>query len=253
MKTITLPDCLEPQQEFPLIRIGSNRDGGYLVDQRLLGSDLLSFGISGDWQFEKDWLALAERDVRIVAYDGSIGALKFVGTAIASTFRVHKPSLILRNWSTAIDYHRFLNAKTCFHRKFITHSLSDHHHETLSNAMQHPGLKHPVFLKMDIEGAEYELLDLIVLSQDNIAGIAIEFHEPISNIEAICHFVAELNLPVTNVHVNNCLPKREQENNQPSIEISFSRHMGIGDSKGLPHPLECDNDPTCPPITIRWT
>ena len=67
MKTITLPGCLEPQQEFPLIRIGSDRDGGYLVDQRLLGSDLLSFGISGDWQFEKDWLALAKRDVRIVA------------------------------------------------------------------------------------------------------------------------------------------------------------------------------------------
>ena len=98
--------------------------------------------------------------------------------------------------------------------------------------MQHPGLKHPIFLKMDIEGAEYELLDLIVQSQDNVAGIAIEFHEPLSNIEVICRFALQLNLRVTNVHVNNCLPKGEHNNTEPSIEISFSRHMGIGDRKG---------------------
>ena len=252
MKTITLPISLEPQQEFPLIRVGSDRDGGYLIDQRLLGSDLLSFGISGDWQFEKDWLALAESKCRIVTYDGSIGAVKFICTAIASSFRLNKPALVFRNWSTLIDYHRFLKAKTCFHQKFITHSWSDHNHETFLKALQHPGLKHPIFLKMDIEGAEYELLDQIVQNQDNIAGIAIEFHDPLSNIDVISHFAAELKLRVTNVHANNCLPKKNKSNTEPSIEISFSRYMGIAERKGLPHPLECDNDPSCPPLEIRW-
>ena len=105
---------------------------------------------------------------------------------------------------------------------------------------------------MDIEGAEYELLDLIVQNQNYIAGIAIEFHNPLSNIKAISHFAAELNLRVANVHVNNCLPKGNKSNTEPSIEISFSRHMGIAKHKGLPHPLECDNDPNCPPLAIRW-
>ena len=252
MKIITLPVSLKPQMEFPLARIGSARDGGYLVDERLLGCDLLSFGISGDWKFEKDWLACTESGVRVVAYDGSIGSLKFIGTAIASSFRFHKPSLIRRNWLTAVDYHRFLTAKTSFHQKFVTRSFRDHNHETFARAMQNPELRHPIFLKMDIEGAEYELLDLVVQSQQEICGLAIEFHQPLHNIEAIGYFAKQLNLNITNVHVNNCLPKRDHHNTEPCIEISFSCHKGIEKPEGLPHPLERDNDPTCSPIAIRW-
>ena len=109
-----------------------------------------------------------------------------------------------------------------------------------------------VNLKMDIEGAEYELLDLVVQSQQEICGLAIEFHQPLHNIEAIGYFAKQLNLNITNVHVNNCLPKRDLHNTEPCIEISFSCHKGIEKPEGLPHPLERDNDPTCSPIAIRW-
>lgn len=252
MKTITLPFILKPQMEFPLIRVGSSRDGGYLVDQRLSSHDLLSFGIAGDWQFEKDWLAHSNNEARIVTYDGSIGSLKFIGTALASSFRLHKPSLALRNWVNVLDYHTFLKSKTFFHRKFITYGLSDYNNETFADAIQHKGLNHPIFLKIDIEGTEYELLDSIVQNQQNIAGLAIEFHEPLSNIQTISSFVDKLNLHIANVHVNNCLPKENLENIEPSIEMSFSHHKGVKQHRGLPHPLEQDNDPTCQPIAIRW-
>lgn len=252
MKTITLPANLKPQQEFPLVRLGSARDGGYLVDQRLLGCDLLSFGIAGDWQFEKDWWASAESGIRIVTFDGSIGTLQFVGTAIASSFRLNKPALAFRNWMNVIDYHRFLRSKTSFHRKYITCDLSNHNHETFANALRHQGLQYPVFLKIDIEGAEYQLLDAIIQNQQDLTGLAIEFHNPITNIERISEFVAHLNLNVVNVHANNCLPKNNHENIEPSIEVSFSCHMGVDSYKGLPHPLEKDNDPTCQQIAIHW-
>ncbi|MDC0379374.1 hypothetical protein OAM79_02635 [Litorivicinus sp.] len=252
MKTITLPFILKPQMDFPLIRVGSTRDGGYLVDRRLLGRDLLSFGIAGDWQFEKDWLAHSNNEAQIVTYDGSIGSLKFIGKALASSCRLHKPTLAFRNWANVIDYHKFLKSKTTFHRKFITHNLSDQSNETFANAMQYQKLDHPLFLKIDIEGAEYQLLNAIVQSQQNIAGLAIEFHKPLSNIEAISNFVRRLSLNVVNVHPNNCLPKQSHEDIEPSIEISFSHLTGTDDQKGLPHPLEQDNDPTCQPISIRW-
>lgn len=252
MKTIMLPVILKPHQEFPLVRLGSARDGGYLVDQRLLGCDLLSFGIAGDWQFEKDWLTFSDNKARIVTYDGSIGSLKFIGTAISSSFRLHKPTLVLRNWVNVVDYHRFIKAKTVFHKKFITHSLSDDNHETFATALQRNGLQYPVFLKIDIEGNEYDLLDLIVQRQQDIAGLAIEFHSPLSNIEAISAFVTRLNLNITNVHANNCLPKENREDAEPSIEISFSHRVGVENHKGLPHPLEQHNDSTCQPIGICW-
>lgn len=252
MKTLNLPKILEPKQDYPLVRLGSSRDGGYLIDKRLLGNDLLSFGISGDWKFEKDWKCLSEPSCRIVAFDGSIGALKFLLDAVTSSFRVHKPDLVMRNWHVLFDYFRFLKTQTSFHQKFVTHNITDGAHETYTNALQNYSLTRPVFLKMDIEGNEYELLDSIIDHKASLIGIAIEFHNPLANIEAIKDFVSGIDMNITNVHVNNCLPKDDSKVVTPCIEISLSTQTGTGPSLGHPHPLERENDATCEPIAVNF-
>lgn len=252
MKSITLPKILEPTQDFPLIRLGSARDGGYLVDSRLLESDLLTFGISGDWKFEKDWKNSSRHNCRIVAYDGSIGALKFFVSAIISSFRLHKPDLVARNWGVFVDYFQFLKKHTRFKKKYVTRSNTNRTSEAFSNALLETGLTHPVFLKMDIEGDEYKLLDLILENRDLIAGIAIEFHDPLKHVEAITDFAANIYMNIANIHVNNCLPKEKDNTTEPSIEISFTDQPGDAKFSGLPHPLEQDNDPSCEPVSIRF-
>jgi len=253
MKTLNLPKILEPQHDFPLVRLGSSRDGGYLIDKRLLGNDLLTFGISGDWKFEKDWKRLSETSCRIVAFDGSIGAVKFLVDAVTSSFRVHKPDLIMRNWQVLFDYFRFLKTQTSFHRKFVVQGITDRAHETFTNALQNYRLTQPVFLKMDIEGNEYELLDAIIDHRASLVGIAIEFHNPLTNIEAIKGFVSDINMNITNVHVNNCLPKDDGNRAEPSIEISLSTQTGTGPYLGHPHHLERENDATCNPVIINFS
>lgn len=250
MKTITLPKTLEPTGDFPLIRLGSPRDGGYLIDKRLLSNDLLSFGISSDWQFEKDWKHCSTRDCKIVAFDGSIGAIKFLTTALASSFRLHKLNLVKRNWFVLYDYFRFLKRQTVFERRFVTREVIDKRHETFSNALGQYGLEHPVFLKMDIEGSEYDLLDVILEHQKSIAGIAIEFHDPLTNIKSITDFVTDLDMNITNVHINNCLPKDNNNSIEPSIEISLTNKPISGLYQGHPHPLETDNDISCEALEI---
>jgi hypothetical protein len=253
MKNLTLPKILEPKQDFPLVRLGSSRDGGYLIDKRLLGNDLLTFGISGDWKFEKDWKRLSKPSCRIVAFDGSIGAIKFLVDAVTSSFRVHKPDLIMRNWRVLFDYFRFLKTHTSFHRKFVIRGIADGSHETFANALQNYSLTQPVFLKMDIEGNEYELLDAIIDHRTSLIGIAIEFHNPLANIEAIKGFVSGIDMNITNVHVNNCLPKDDSKVVEPSIEISLSTQTGTGPYSGHPHRLERENDATCDPVAINFS
>jgi len=77
-KKIILPLVLKPNAGFPLICIGGHGDGGYLVDKRIINSDLLSLGISGDWRFEKQWLNNNPR-AKIGTFDGLIGGLFFLG------------------------------------------------------------------------------------------------------------------------------------------------------------------------------
>ena len=45
-----------------------------------------------------------------------------------------------------------------------------------------------IFFKIDIEGSEYELLDSILLMQDNIVGLAIEFHDLNKNLDKVRDF-----------------------------------------------------------------
>ena len=252
MKTMNLPKILEPKQDFPLVRLGSSRDGGYLIDKRLLGNDLLTFGISGDWKFEKDWKHFSESSCRIVTFDGSIGAVKFLVDAVTSSFRLHKPDLVMRNWYVLFDYFRFLKTQTSFHQKFVTRNTVDGANETFPNALQNYNLSQPVFLKMDIEGNEYELLDAIIDHRASLIGIAIEFHNPLANIEAVKDFVSGIDMNITNVHVNNCLPTDDSNVVEPSIEISLSTQTGTEPYLGHPHPLERENDATCEPIALNF-
>ena len=253
MKTLKLPKILEPKQDYPLVRLGSSRDGGYLIDKRLLNNDLLSFGICGDWKFEKDWKRLSGPNRRIVTFDGSIGAANFLVDAVTSSFRLHKPDLVMRNWHVLFDYFRFLKTQTLFEQKFVTRKTVDGANETFQNALHNYGLAQPVFLKMDIEGNEYELLDAIIDYKTSLIGIAIEFHNPSTNIEAIKDFVSGIDMNITNVHVNNCLPKDDSKVVEPSIEISLSSQRGTGPYLGHPHPLERDNDATCDPVAINFS
>ena len=67
-----LPNIFKPKFSYDLIRIGSNHDGGYLIEKSSLKSAefLLSFGISTNWQFEYEFINKANVD--FLAFDGSI-------------------------------------------------------------------------------------------------------------------------------------------------------------------------------------
>ena len=62
-----------------------------------------------------------------------------------------------------------------------------------------------LFLKIDIEGSEYDILEDIILNKSKIQGIVIEFHEVSKNIDKIINFTNKLNtdLYLVHIHANN--------------------------------------------------
>ena len=55
--------------------------------------------------------------------------------------------------------------------------------------------KSDIFLKIDIEGSEYRILDSILENQNRISGIAIEFHDCDLHLDKIKRFIDKLSIP----------------------------------------------------------
>ena len=70
-----LPIFLKPLnvRRSNLIRIGPKKDGGYIIDKRILGKSqiLISCGLNDDWEFEKDFLK-KNGVIAIKAYDHTV-------------------------------------------------------------------------------------------------------------------------------------------------------------------------------------
>ena len=80
-----------------------------------------------------------------------------------------------------------------------------------------------VFLKIDIEGSEYEILDQIILIKEKIEGIVVEFHDVFSNLDKIRSFLRGINskLKLVHIHANNYSMK-EFDKYPSAVELTIS-------------------------------
>src|SRR5437867_2301696 len=103
-----LPKCLRPVRPSRLMRIGEVRDGGYVLSRDVIDATdfLLSFGLSTNWEFEKEFVrqrCLLKKPLEIHAYDHTVDAaslriyrLKQLARYMLSLDRKH-----IDNWKMA--------------------------------------------------------------------------------------------------------------------------------------------------------
>jgi hypothetical protein len=60
-----------------------------------------------------------------------------------------------------------------------------------------------VFLKIDLEGSEYRILDDILMHQDKISGLVIEFHNVDLHKDLISNFIKKFSLSLSHMHGQN--------------------------------------------------
>ena len=112
-----LPKILKPKFSYDLMRLGTNYDGGYLVEKSsILNSDfLLSFGISTNWDFEKDFINY--NYVEYLAFDGSVNE-DFWNRLIISKFKKLSLSKALKFLIKKKQFYNFFNNKN-FISKYV--------------------------------------------------------------------------------------------------------------------------------------
>jgi len=255
---VQLPNELQPLRCADLVRLGKDHDGGYLVSAEDIRAAecLVGLGLNDDWSFEADFLR--QNDCPLAAYDGSVGGAVFLRQVFLATLRPGRLHRLIGHLETLASYLQVFRGARRHVRRFVTEPAGPKG-VPFSHVSDWIG-KRQVFLKVDIEGAEYGLLDGITQLSDQLTGLVIEIHDCPQRIDAVCRFVSRLDLALVHVHANNFggvtpegLPK--------VIELTFSAHALRGSGvvtddptwkPALPHPLDQPNNPGQPELAIRF-
>lgn len=168
MKSTLLPKIFQPFQCDDIIRLGKDNDGGYLVNYLdvIKSKNLLSFGTGSDISFEKDFTVL--NDVPVQSFDKTQ-----MSTDSVSFYKEGRT-------------HRYENIS----KDNIDIFLSDSKNS---------------FLKCDIEGKEYEILNSLILNSHKFTGVVIEFHAVSSPqyFNQLTNFISKFGLRLIHTHINN--------------------------------------------------
>ena len=219
---------LAPYKLDNLIRIGKSDDGGYLVPETLINNVdmLISFGISTDWSFEEHFKKLNSKLV-IHAYDHTISGKKFYLSARKLRGLIN----ILLGRQTLQKFKKNIDLNNSYKNFF--QSSATHFEERINNRIDRPNdanldkvfsrtKSSNVFMKIDIEGSEYRIIDDILRYSERIVGIVLEFHETDPLREVFITAVKKLQQKFTIVHLhgNNC-GFISKDNVPETLELTF--------------------------------
>ena len=240
-----LPESFFPSRTFDLVRVGGAGDGGYLVERASLGraSSLLGFGIGTDWAFEKDFLGFGDGSVVLEAYDLH-HPWRHIRTGL---LRFWRPSKCIGNAFKLIDCWLFFRGPRRFHKKAVgLHPL--HGGQTLADVIKESKPPPPMFLKVDVEGSEYRMLDDLAAHADEICGLVVEFHDVDLHRDRIENFIKRFGLDLVHVHPNNA-GGTDSSGNPMIMEMTFARNpRPVSEAVSIPHPLDRPNKDCFPDI-----
>ena len=247
-----LPFQLKPKYEYELIRIGSNGDGGYLVEKQSLTKSkfLIGGGINDNWDFEKqfarpfigiyDKLSLMYLFQRLIINTAKIFLFKNPKFFIKSIGNIFEYFILKKNFIKG-----YISDYENHDKNYITiKTIIDEHCSKISS--------NSIFLKLDIEGSEYRILDDIIDLQDLFSGIIIEFHDIDLHQEKILKFVKNIDMHLVHIHPNNY--GGVDKNNDPKvIEITFSKSPKIISERViLPNILDKPNDKKIQDLKLKF-
>ena len=222
--TVTFPKILQPFHCDDIVRLGKDNDGGYLVNKQdiVKSKNLLSLGIGEDWSFETDFSSI--NDCSINAYDQSLNT-----------------SLLKSKGDLHIAYNKFFTGNRVHVEKNIGNKYNEIPFSTIATNPD-------TFLKCDIEGEEYNILDDLIIHTKLFTGMVLEFHginKP-ENYSRLINFISKIDHKLLHVHVNNYFYYKTDNGCIPDIlELSFTSSPNIRLAKeiNMPNKLDMPNNP----------
>jgi hypothetical protein len=216
------------------IRLGRNFDGGYVVNKKAIkNANLISLGINDDWSFEEDFYN--QTGNKVFMYDGSINLNFFKRNFYIAILEIISLKFILkiiirRNFFKDIisKYQLYKSFKIFITKKninFYSSFVSNIPNTERLNKIILDNLKEneKCYLKIDIEGHEYRIIDDIIKNQNLISGMVIEFHEIDVMIDLFTDIINKLKdkFYITHIHANNASFYSVDIDNLVIYEITF--------------------------------
>lgn len=235
-----LPAGWKPEPSGNLERLGSAADGGYVVTRAAVDASrlLISMGLSDNWDFEAAFCARSQ--ARVICLDHTVTPRFWLKQALASLIRL-RPRL-----TRYLAYRRFFSSPEAQHLRLCVGYDGPGGISLATLIRDEPRVS--VFLKADIEGAEYRIFDDIVRFSERLTGIAIEFHDIDLNRERIDALLAQLpDFAVIALAANN-FGGTDPNGDPLVVEMSIVRRdfLAPGDVPEMRRPIP--NDPKRPAI-----
>lgn len=202
-----LPKFLKPYhiKSSNLVRIGPKTDGGYIIDKRILSkiNILITCGLNDDWEFERSFLK-KKPAAKIIAFDHTVNNhfwIKRFKNDIISLLLLRKLRISkILDIFKFIDYLLFFTKNKKHKIAKVVFKKKNNKEITISEILKD---YKEVFLKIDIEGDEYKILNDIKKNSKKIVFLVIEFHNLDKNILQIKKFLEKLDLKIIHIHANN--------------------------------------------------
>jgi hypothetical protein len=253
---------LRPHIVPDLARYGHAQDGGYVLPSSALAAidAVLSFGLSTDWSLEQE-LCRAKAALTVHVYDHSVGAKTYRRSLknAALKFLVGKTSLaeLRQRWRTDAAYRRFFTGTRTHFRERVFNRRDHGNDATIEAIFARLGAAGHIFLKMDIEGAEYRVFPQILARADRIDLMTVEFHDtdPLRSV-----FEAQIKAALDRFHIvhlhGNNIAGRAADGLPDCLEITFLNRR-FATSGGFRERLPIDgldfpNDPHAPDLAFRF-
>jgi hypothetical protein len=204
-------------------------------------------GLSDNWDFEEDFLR--RTGARVICFDHSVSRGFWVRHALES-LRTRN----FRRLGRYFAYRKFFHSHAgVSHRRLMigydgpaTVSLDSIIKETAGDA---------IFLKIDIEGSEYRILDDILKHAQRLTAVAIEFHDVDLHRERLSSFLDQLrDFEIVYLHPNNC-GGVDAAGDPLVLEMTLTRRTLIEPASTTAPTAEAPsppNDPARPNIKISF-
>lgn len=215
-----LPIFLKPKSAADLIRLGSDYDGGYVIERiSFKKCDLLiSFGLSDNWDFEKCFIKAKKK---IIAVDDRLDYLFLFKKFLKSFFLNIR--LLLTYICKILDYYLISTKKSVNIEKNKVSNFASNNTTSLPALMEkYKVSSKKIFLKIDIEGFEYRIFEDILKYQDHFLALVIELHDIDLHYDRIKTFINDFNLKLVYIHANNS-GYINKNNNPTVVELTFSK------------------------------
>jgi Methyltransferase FkbM domain len=231
---------LDKQQLRPflypaLAHLGPRGDGGYVVpaDQISHCRLLISLGLCDNWKFDKEFLRLNPA-VSIVGVDHTVGPAFFISGIPFCLCKVFGYALLFNRDKLAkyanrlrayLEYFSFFREPHKHLRKRVSAASNSATDITLNAILNTSALNggHDVFLKMDIEGSEYEIVPDIIKNHPRIRCLVVEFHRLHKRTEEFNQAVRALarHFSIVHIHGNNIGPYDQTIDFPITVEITW--------------------------------